>query len=201
MTRARWLSFFWSRERQEIMVDGEAFAHSTTTPTSPAHDLAHLIAAAAGLPWKPRGTRDQICFAEHAAIFLENLAVNAFDAVHCGGNNDVLDRTVEHARWFVEQHYAPFPSSAEVALARVRDDADLEVIVGLSPIFFRLRAYELAHSDFRERTFGARFSSAFRSPIDDVSRGPQRVLAAQLVALRERSVGAAKSLSPDRLKC
>lgn len=182
MVERRWLRFHWTPDRQEIAVDGETFAHPEATGTSPSHDLSHLLAAASGLPWKPKGTRDDVCRAEFAAVLLEHLGVYVFDAVVLGrGSTDtVLDRTLEHARWFVIEHYAPFPESFDSALARIRTAIDPEPLHRLAPIFFRLRAFELAHHDFRRRTFGARFCSTFQPEVDALSRRPQCELVFQV---------------------
>jgi len=187
VAETRWLRFHWTPDRQEIAVDGETFAHPEAVGTAPSHDLAHLLAAASGLPWKPKGTRDDVCRAEFAAVLLEHLGVYVFDAVVLGRGsaNSVLDRTLEHARWFAIEHYAPFPESFDSALDRLRVGVDAEVLVRLSPVFFRLRAFELEHGDFRQRTFGARFCSTFRPEVDvdGSSRQPQRELACQVERL------------------
>jgi hypothetical protein len=185
MMRARWLLFRWSSDLQEMAVDGETFAHPIATQTSPSHDLAHLLAAASGLPWKPRGTRDDLCFAEFNAVLLEHLGVYIFDAVLLGrGNSQTAHvRALAHARWFALEHYAPFPVDFDSALARFRACLDSSVVVRLSPMFFRLRAFELSHHDFRAHTYSARFCSTFVPDVDAVSSEPQRLLASQLEAL------------------
>lgn len=185
MAYTRWLRFLWTPERQEIAVDGESFAHPEATGTAPSHDVAHLLAAAAGLSWRPRGTRDEVCIAEFHAILLEHLGVASFDAVHLGRGSagSPLARALKHARWFVDKHYAPFPMSFETALASFCKALDVELVVRLSPVFFKLRAFELEHEDFRGRTFAARFCSTFRPVADGVSREPQRELARQIEML------------------
>ncbi len=149
--------------------------------------MAHLLAAASGLPWKPRGTRDEVCVAEFHAVLLEHLAVAAFDAVHLGrcSGESPLARALEHARWFVERHYAPFPMNFETALACFRTGLEVEPLVRLSPLFFRTRAFELEHGDFQERTFSGRFCSSFRPEVDSLSREPQRELARQVAVLAD----------------
>jgi hypothetical protein len=107
-----------------------------------------------------------------------------FDSVVLGreGNNAV-ERSLEHARWFAEEHYAPFPASFDAALERFCRRLDVEAVVRLSPIFFRTRAYELEHPDFAFRSFGARFSSSFRPPVGDTSAELQAGLLHQLEQL------------------
>ena len=180
-----WLRFLWTPERQEIAVDGEAFAHPEATGTSPSHDVAHLLAAAGGIAWKPRGTRNEICLAELNAVLLEHLGVNTLEAVLLGRGHAgaALDRAIEHARWFATEHYAPFPESFDSALARFREGLDVEVIVRLSPVFFRMRAFELEHADFRERVFSAQFCSTLRPRVAPGWRELQQEFASQLGAL------------------
>ncbi len=92
----------------------------------------------------------------------------------------MLDRTIEHARWFATVHYAPFPVSFDSAFERFSSRLEAETLVGLSPVFFRLRTFELENADFRQRTFGARFCSTFRPVPDSAAREPQRELARQI---------------------
>jgi hypothetical protein len=182
---AKWLRFLWTPERQEIAVDGEVFAHPQTTNTSPSHDLCHIVAAASGLSWKPRGPRDAICVAEFNAVLLEHLLGGVLEAVLLGhvSPSAARERALEQGRWFVEDHYAPFPATFETAFDHFRAGLDTETVVRLSPIFFRLRAYELEHDDYRERSFSGRFCSSFPPEIDAGSREPQTELAQQLAAL------------------
>ncbi len=168
MSGARWLSLYWSRERQEIACDGERFAHPLETNTAASHDVAHLLAAAGGLPWRPLGTRDEVSTAEFNAVLLEHLASNVLNAVLLGSGTveDALERTLEHARWFLEVHYAPFWCSFDEALAALATRVDVETVTRLSPVFFRVRVFELGHDGVREEKITASFSSAFVAPAD-----------------------------------
>jgi hypothetical protein len=185
VAEAKWLRFLWTPERQEIAVDGEVFAHPLATNTSPSHDVAHLLAAASGLPWKPHGTRDAICVAEFGAVLLEHLLGGVLEAVFLGHESlsTVCECALEQGRWFVETHYAPFPVSFEAAFLSFRGGLDAEAVVRLSPIFFRLRALEL-HEDVRMRTLAAQFCSTFQPELDAVSREPQRQLRHVVAGLR-----------------
>ena len=176
------LSFYWSPERQEIAVDGERFAHPVATRTQPSHDLAHLLAAASGLAWKPAGTREQICFAELHSVFLERLLGAALGVVLLEQKRD-LGRTLDHTRWFVAEHYAPFPVGFEEALERLRRALDGEALLRLSPLFFRARAFELKHQDSRERTFSASFSSMLAPRASGLLHDARAELARYMAAL------------------
>jgi hypothetical protein len=200
MSVARWLSFYWSVERQEICVDGERFAHPIATNTQPSHDVCHLLVAASGLPWRPSGSLDQVTRAEFGAVLLEHLGVNVLNAVlgrneHCGdgdgdeGDDDVVDRgvlakTLEHTRWFLNVHWAStltFPAE----LDRFCEGLDLETVVTLSPVFFRTRLFELAHEDYRERTLSGAFSSNFAPTTNAALREVQGAFGHQVEALVE----------------
>lgn len=185
MTKARWLSFFWSRERQEIACDGERFAHPLPVSTSPSHDVAHLLVAASWLPWKPTGTRDEICASEFNSVLLEHLAVDVLDAIVLGHSaHGSLPRVLEYARHFAEVHYAPFPVSFEDAVDRFCEGLDAETILRLSPVFFRTRAFELAHQDRTDHVLSASFSSAFTPESCALTRSAREALARQLGALQ-----------------
>jgi hypothetical protein len=173
VAEARWLRFLWTPERQEIAVDGEAFAHPEATGTTPSHDVAHLLAAASGLAWKPSGARDDVCRAEYNAVFIENLV--HLDRAECG-----LERTIEHARWFVEQHYAPFPVTADAAVDSLVHALDVDMLTILSPVFFRMRAFERSHPDFLRRTYSGSFSSQFRPSVGALIGQAQRELRIEL---------------------
>lgn len=163
MGRALWLRYRWTPELQEIGVDDVTFAHPRETNTSPSHDVAHLLAAASGLPWAPMGARESVCFSEFNSVFIEHLANHVVEHVHGGAiaSRDILPVTLEHVRWFVEVHYAPFPVDFDEALERFRDGVDLEAVVRLAPVYFRTRAVELHRDDHRQRSFGAAFMSTW----------------------------------------
>src|SRR5207249_4300927 len=98
---------------------------------------------------------------ELSAVLIEHLCVNVFDGVYAGrGAPDTsAARALEHARWFVEEHYRPFPLPFEAALADLRARVDTEPLVRLSPVLFRVRARELEVPVSRRDRFHAAFSS------------------------------------------
>jgi len=185
----RWLSFYWSTERQEIACDGERFAHPIATGTAVSHDVAHLLAAASGLPWKPRASRAAVSFAELNAVLLEHLGGNVLNAtlLGCGSEKGVLSQTLEHARWFVDVHYAVFPVSFDEALESFAGSLDVEVVARLAPVFFRTKLLEVGDAKHRERTFRASFSSGYRPSVAKWLRPACDALCRQLCGIAERA--------------
>ncbi len=179
----RWLSFYWSPERQEIACDGERFAHPIETNTASSHDVAHLLAAAGGLSWRPAGTREEVCHAEFNAVLLEHLGVAVLESELLDRDRDILKRTLGHARWFVEEHYAPFPVSFDEALERFVCKLDRETVVRLSPVLFRTRVFELKDPNSRERTLQGSFSSLFAPRVAGPLLRAKEALGRELEAL------------------
>lgn len=138
------LAFQWAPDNQEIVVGSDRYFHGEPTNTRPSHDVAHLIAAASGLPWKPAGSREDVCFAEYNAVLVEHLAVEVHRCVVAleRDRGRVLPSALEHARWFCTTHYAPFPVPPEEALQRFLAGLDRNIFVRLSPYFFQLKAAE-----------------------------------------------------------
>lgn len=138
------LRLCWRREQQTFAFGDTVYAHEGPTKTNPSHDLAHLlIAANGGLPWLPRGNSWRL--AEYNAVFIETLLNHIRYAVVSRPMDGavILKRTLRHARWFVEKHYAPFPVPAEEAYRLFCWEIDPVVIGRLSPLFFDLRAMEM----------------------------------------------------------
>jgi len=138
------LRLCWRREQQAFAFGDTVYAHEGPTKTNPSHDLAHLlIAANGGLPWLPFGESWRL--AEYNAVFIETLLNHVRYAVVSRSMDGavILKRTLRHARWFVEKHYAPFPVPSEEAYRRFCWEIDPSVIGRLSPLFFDLRAVEL----------------------------------------------------------
>jgi len=116
--KSKKLSFYWSPTKQMFTCDNVGIENQSSTPTNPSHDLAHLIVAAnGGLPWLPKGERHLICLAEYNAVLLENLFDKTCNAVVFGtfASHETLAETHKYMDWFVNEHYAPFPISAEAA--------------------------------------------------------------------------------------
>jgi hypothetical protein len=138
------LRLCWRRERQTFAFGDTVYAHEGPTKTNPSHDLAHLLVAAnGGLPWLPFGESWRL--AEYNAVFIETLLNHIRYAVVSQpiGGAVILKRTLRHARWFVDKHYAPFPVPAEEAYRLFCWQIYPSVIGRLSPLFFDLRAKEL----------------------------------------------------------
>jgi len=142
----------WTPEFQSIAFGQVEFSHQGPIPTDPTHDLAHLLIAASGnMPWAPEGDRAKIKMAEYNAVLVENLLANVFNSLVARRlrDDDALPLAAAHAAWFVEEHFAPFPISAEEAYRQFALDLDSEVIVRLSPHFFRMKLAERNALDFR----------------------------------------------------
>jgi hypothetical protein len=117
-----------------------------------------------------------------------------------GTGGDPLARALEHARWFVEAHYAPFPVSFDEGLQAFARGLDLEAVVRLSPVFFRTQAFELEQGDARERVLHGAFSSEFAPEPEGVLSRLRQELESALVALAEqyRSPASAPRVSATR---
>ena len=103
-------------------------------------------------------TGDEAKLAEFNAVLLEGLLAAVVRAIRDEEPVD-LEAELEHARWFVAEHYAPFPVSLDEALRRFRDGLDVEAVVRLLPIFWQVRTRELDDPDHRR----ARFQITFRA--------------------------------------
>jgi hypothetical protein len=142
--------FWWSPERQVIFHRSGVYVHEGWTPTSPSHDLAHLLVAMSSqLLWLPQGTDDEVRLAEYNAVFLEHLLSNAYNCVvlRSIAPKEVLANTLLFVRWFVEKHYAPFPVAPEEAYRQFCWGIDAAVVSSLAAYFFVLRARELQGGD------------------------------------------------------
>jgi hypothetical protein len=74
----------------------------------------HLFIAANGnMPWQPVESREQACFAEYNAVLLEHLLVNCFNAavLESMAPEQIVPEARKFLKWFVSEHYAPFPVS------------------------------------------------------------------------------------------
>jgi hypothetical protein len=129
----------WGPTRQTFFYGRDVYANAGPASTDPSHDLAHVLAAASGnLLWKPGRDDARNRVAEYNAVFIEHLCDAAFncvvyDAVRPGR---ILDRVKAHARWFVDEHYAPFPMSADEAYRQFCRNVNAAAITRLSPYFF-----------------------------------------------------------------
>jgi hypothetical protein len=160
------LRLCWRREHQMIAFGDMVYAHKGPTKTNPSHDLAHLfVAANGGLPWLPRGEARPL--AEYNAVFVETLLNHIRYAVVSRPMDgaDILRRTLRHARWFVEKHYAPFPVPAEEAYRLFCWQIDPIVIGRLSPLFFDLRTVELQAPGGPEEGVSLTFAASHAPPV------------------------------------
>jgi len=142
----------WTPEFQSIAFGQARFSHHGTIGTDPSHDLAHLLIAASGnMPWAPEGDDATIRIAEYNAVLIENILDKTFHALLARRLKDdlALTQAAAHAAWFVEEHFAPFPISAEEAYRQFARDIDSDAIVRLSPYFFRMKLGERNATDFR----------------------------------------------------
>jgi hypothetical protein len=142
--------FWWTAKRQVVFHGGHIWVNESETPTSPSHDLAHvLVAMSSGLHWLPLGDPDDVRMAEYNAVLLEHLLGNAYNSVVFGSiqPGEVLNEALRYARWFVEEHYAPFPLAPEEAYRRFCLGIDPRAVSSLSVYFFVQRARELRATD------------------------------------------------------
>jgi precorrin-2 methylase len=159
------LGMRWAPDQQSIYVGSQSFTHDGAISTAPSHDLTHLLIAANGnLRWVPEGERNSIKLAEYNAIFLEHLFDAAYNAAMSGNVDDdaVFSRSVGHARWFVEKHFAPFPISAEEAYSKFCWHINGEAVVRLAPYFFHQKQAERENTNFLNMKWALDFCVADR---------------------------------------
>lgn len=152
----------WEPNKQVICFGETEFVHNGPIDTHPSHDLCHLLIAANGnLAWAPDGGRVSIKVAEYNAVFLEHLLNNVYNSMVPGRSNDgeAFARTLSHARWFVESHFAPFPLSAEEAYSQFSRQINVDTIVDLCPHFFKQKRAERVDADFMLRSWNIEFTS------------------------------------------
>ncbi|MGQ9838460.1 MAG: hypothetical protein ACUVRV_11000 [Cyanobacteriota bacterium] len=166
---AKQLKFYWSPQYQLFSCDGLKLEGHGYIQTNPSHDLVHLLIAANGnMPWQPVDTREQTCFAEYNAVMLEHLLVNCFNAAAVGSMaaEQIIPEARKFLKWFVSDHYAPFPVSEEEAFRRFAEHLDIEQIVRLFPYFYDLRAWEWLSPNYRNEIYDLEFTSE-DNPVQD----------------------------------
>ncbi|MFQ3584361.1 MAG: hypothetical protein SNJ85_05430 [Cyanobacteriota bacterium] len=159
---AKQLKFYWSPQHQLFSCDGAKLEGHGYIQTNPSHDLVHLLIAANGnMPWQPVETREQTCFAEYNAVMLEHLLVNCFNTAVVGSMTaeQIIPEARKFLKWFVSDHYAPFPVSEEEAFRRFAEHLDIQCIVRLFPYFYNLRAWECLIPDYRNEIYDLEFTS------------------------------------------
>lgn len=191
----------WAPEFQSIALGEEEFSHQGSISTDPSHDLAHLLVGASGeLPWAPVGNTTATRMAEYNAILLEHLLTNIYDCVATASwsENIVLTKTLSHAKWFVEHHYAPFPVSTEQALSEFLRLVDSEAIIRLAPHFFRQKKVERTDPKFREKVWNITVEVAVAPEIDDpIERRFVELVGQQISKLKELSLEAPRRADTD----
>lgn len=131
----------WSVGRQTFSARGEVFTNEGDPGTSVGHDFCHLVIAAhRSLPWRPAGRDRSIRLAEHNAVLLEwiyHAVLVRLARGDCGEAlaRGVLDEAEEHARDFVERHYAPFPVTFATARTRFYRAIRPELVARLLPVY------------------------------------------------------------------
>jgi hypothetical protein len=159
---AKQLKFYWSPQFQLFSCDGAKLEGHGFIQTNPSHDLVHLFIAANGnMPWQPVESREQTCFAEYNAVLLEHLLVNCFNAavLESMAPEQIVPEARKFLKWFVSEHYAPFPVSEEEAFRRFAEALDIDCIVRLFPYFYSLRAWECFSPTYRSEVYDLEFTS------------------------------------------
>ncbi|MBD2578755.1 hypothetical protein [Oscillatoria sp. FACHB-1406] len=181
------LSFFWSPNQQRFACNDVAIEGFGEICTDPSHDLVHLIIAANdNMFWLPRGERDAVCWAEYNAVFLENLFDKTCNAIAFGtsSNPDAFGETVKYMDWFVNQHYAPFPVSATLAVRHFCEQIDPFLVACLFPYYLYLKTYERTHSNYRSGQYELDFTARDRPPADELGWLAQWSIYRQLKAAK-----------------
>jgi LPS sulfotransferase NodH len=136
----------WYPERQWIFHSGHSYSHEGVTHTDPTHDLAHLfVAMCSHLLWSPDGDDATRRIAEYNAVFIEHLLSNVYYYVMESSVDatKILTRTLEHVRWFVQEHYAPFPLAPEEAYRQLCSGLNAGRLIRLAPYFFDQKARQV----------------------------------------------------------
>ncbi|NCJ07134.1 hypothetical protein GS597_11570 [Synechococcales cyanobacterium C] len=166
----RQLQFRWEPDYQMLACDDQVNEFQGAPKTEPSHDLTHLIIAACQhLPWEPQGPRELVCMAEYNAVLLENFFDKTCNAVIFGTTTDfeTLASAVEYMDWFVNEHYAPFPTSAEAAFLRFCRFIDPFIVSRLFPYYLAVKRYERNHPDYRQAKYQFQFTSHTQPAVDE----------------------------------
>lgn len=164
------LSFYWSATKQLFACDDVFYANHGSTPTDPSHDLAHLLVAAnGGLDWLPQRNRNLACLAEYNAVFLETLFDRTCNTVvfKTAAVSDTLAATLKHMDWFVNEHFAPFPTSAEAAYRQFCQHINPFITSRLFPYYLATKQYERSQPDHREAEYELSFTSTDQPATDE----------------------------------
>jgi len=178
-------SLVWAHASQRFSRGHATFEHVGPVDTAPSHDVCHLlVAACSDLPWLPVGDREDVCLAEYNAVLLEHLMHGVYVASVLGRPlpEPPLAAALCHVRWFVDEHYRPFPLAEAQARERFRRRVDADAVTRLSPFYFAAKARE--GEDRREAHFlGLRFAADDAPPCRARFRDAQRAVRGELHAL------------------
>jgi len=186
------LSFHWSSTAQVFACDAVSFSNSGMPTTEPSHDIVHLIVAAnGGLPWLPERQRNLACLSEYNTVLLENLFDRICNLVifKTSTSVQILAETLEHMRWFVEKHFAPFPVSSAEAYQRFCQNIDPFVVSRLFPYYLVLKKYEKNSPNYRQAEFKLTFTSADQPTTDEESWQAQWLVYQQLKIAKSSKMG------------
>ncbi|MGR3279117.1 hypothetical protein ACSYAD_29050 [Acaryochloris marina NIES-2412] len=165
------LEFYWSPQKQLFRCGEESIENEEPINTDPSHDLVHLIVAACGtLPWLPRGDRALVCIAEYCAVLLENLFDKTCNSVifRTDVNYASFAESVKYMDWFVNEHYAPFPISANAAYQRFCRYINPFIVSRLFPYYFQVKRYERTHENYRQAKYQFSFTSIDQPNVDEL---------------------------------
>ena len=177
------LTFYWSSSKQLFACDHVFHENQGQTPTSPSHDLVHLIVAANGsLSWLPQRHRSLACLAEYNAVLLEQLFDRTCNATMRGKATscDVFTDCLNHMSWFVNEHFAPFPVSEHEAYQQFCAQINPFIVSRLFPYYFSVRQHELTNSNHRESEYQLTFASTDQPAIDEIGYVVQWLVYQQL---------------------
>lgn len=188
--------FSWLRERQIMFHRRRIYVHDGPTDTLPSHDLAHLLVGmGSNLPWCPTGPDAEVRVSEFNAAVLENLLSFTYEHVACRsvGLDEILPKTLQYARWFVEKHYAPFPMPLEEAYRRFCLGIDAEAITSLSHYFFTQKERE-HHGIRRDGPWEMRLVRQPPAGLGTATRQFQALIHGALLSMRGVKSGAAAAV-------
>jgi len=181
------LKFYWSPSRQFFACDDVYYENQGSTPTDPSHDLVHLIVAAnGGLAWLPQKERSLACLAEYNAVFLETIFNKTCDLMSFGtsSSTELLVETLDYMKWFVEQHFSPFPMSTEAAYSQFCRQIDPFIVSRLFPYYLSVKRYEKEHSNHRESEYQLSFTATDQPATDESEWLAQWFIYQQLKAVK-----------------
>ena len=177
----------WAPTAQAFYVGAVRYKHDGPTNTYPSHDIAHvLVGATSALNWLPANSDSETRLAEFNAVVCEAWLNNTFSVIYTGHLKleNMLEATLEHARWFAEEYYHPFPVSWRTACARFAQGINVDSLVALSPVFLKQRWQEVANGE-TDRIYRFRFATDGAPSADQDMLACQRLLREQWSLFRD----------------